>query len=60
MLVQLKTAVADANRFARQLKLPSPLQLELNLEQIKAESIGLYGDQLYVNFDALGTSKVSF
>jgi hypothetical protein len=57
---ELKSAISDANKLVSQIKLAAPLHLNFNLEQLKIHDIGVYGDRIYVNFDASGTDAVTF
>ena len=55
----LAKAAAKANKLADGIKLPAPLQLDLNVEEVRAEAIRVYGETVYVEFDAAGTAKLS-
>jgi len=57
---QLKAAVSEAKRLSSQIKLPAPLNLSIEPEEPKIEGIAVYGDRIYMNFDASGTTKVTF
>jgi hypothetical protein len=57
---QLAKAKSDANTLAGKIKLAAPLHLEFNLERLDTQAVAVYGDTLYVDFEASGTSKVTF
>ena len=57
---QLAKAKSEANASVGQLKLPPPLQLKFNLEQLETQDLAVYGDTLYVDFSASGTTEVTF
>ena len=61
-LEQAKSKANDVanNKLAAQLKLPPPLNIKLNLSDLKAEDLAVYGNKIYLGFDASGPAEVTF
>jgi hypothetical protein len=57
---QLVKAKADANKLVGKIQFPPPLQLKFNLEKLEAQEIAVYGDTLYLDFDAAGLARMEF
>jgi hypothetical protein len=55
----LAKAAAKANKLASGIKLPAPLQLDLNVEEVSAEAIRVYGETVCIEFAAAGNAKLS-
>jgi Domain of unknown function (DUF4403) len=55
---QLHNGVVEANKMASRITLPAPLHLDLKLEKLEAETIGVFGNLLYIEFEASGTARL--
>jgi len=56
----LKKATDEAHQVTRKIQLPGSLRLEFRLDKLTAESFAVCGNKVYVQFDAAGTSKLSY
>ena len=56
---KIQTAITKANELARKLKLPDPLILTFNLEELSPENLAVYGSKIYLGVVASGTAKVT-
>ncbi len=57
---QFEKAKADANKLVSKLQFPPPLQLKFNLGQLQGQEIAVYGDTLFLDFDASGKAEMVF
>ena len=48
------------NKLAAQMKLPPPLSIKLNLDDLKTDDLAVYGNKIYLGFDASGSAEVRF
>jgi hypothetical protein len=53
-------ATAKANAEVAKLKLPNPLTFKFNLETITPDDLVVYGNKIYLGFDASGTASVTY
>ncbi|MGD0510590.1 MAG: DUF4403 family protein [Candidatus Micrarchaeaceae archaeon] len=53
-------ANAAVNTAVAELKLPKPLNLQFNLENLAAQDLAVYGNKIYLGFDASGTASVTY
>ena len=56
----LEKAKSEASHAAGQLHLTPPLTLQFQLENLTPTELAVYGDRLYMNFDASGHASVTF
>jgi hypothetical protein len=56
----LDRAQSEANVMVGRLALPPPLHLNFNLERLEAQTVAVYGNILYADFEASGACSVKY